>query len=91
MLQCAITPILVVCALTREQASGYGHGPVPVLGPVITPVALTGIEIVIVGLLVSVTVTVAGPVNEVEGLVRRMVTEEPNWVAVMLESLDAAA
>ena len=80
----------VVRAITRAQHTGYGHAPVPEPAPV--PVAVTGIEIVLFGLLVSVTVTVAGPANEIEGDVRATGNVETNVVdwTVTLESLDAA-
>ena len=61
------------------------------------PVAVTGMETVLFGLFVSVTVTVAGPVNEADGgtVVRPIVTVEAKvvgavGVAVTLESLDTA-
>jgi hypothetical protein len=82
----------VVRAMTRAQHTGYGHAPVPEPGPV--PVPVTGIETVLFGLLVSVTVTVAGPVNEAVGgtVVRPMVNVGlAGVVAVTLESLDAVA
>ena len=56
------------------------------------PVAVTGIEIVLFGLLLSVTVTVAGPANEVEPIVRTTLNGEENVPdgTLILESLDAA-
>jgi hypothetical protein len=80
MLQCAITTILLFALRARHKTSDYGHVPVPV----------TGIETVLAGLLVSVTVTV--PVNEEEGFARATVNVEGNDNAgtVAPELLDAA-